>query len=281
MPRARRNTGISVRVWASPGAPGNRASGRFAAAGAFISTAHSRSRPCSSWATRRTRFAPPFTDVAGKGSIPNKFPLPSNPPSNVPFGQFEPINFLMVMDPNTSVPYAENFNLTLERQLPGSALASLAYVGAQARHLVIVREMDPGINPAGCAADPNCILNRVVQSAAFPNNFPLNGNIFSGVANNQTTGISNYNSLQATFTKRLSHGLQFFATYTYSKAMDDGSGFENSAFGGGGFGGYGSLRATNPFNQSAADYGPSVYDATHRFVISYTYEFPAIHHFDK
>ncbi|HEV2493156.1 MAG TPA: carboxypeptidase-like regulatory domain-containing protein [Terriglobia bacterium] len=226
-------------------------------------------------------FATPFTDIAGKGSIPNKFPLPSNPPSNVPFGQFEPINFLMVMDPNTSVPYAENFNLTLERQLPGSALASLAYVGAQARHLVIVREMDPGINPAGCAADPSCVANRVVQSIAFPNNFPLDGNVFSGVANNQTTGISNYNSLQATFTKRLSHGLQFFATYTYSKAMDDGSGFENSAFGGGGFGGYGSLRATNPFNQSAADYGPSVYDATHRFVISYTYEFPAIHHFNN
>jgi carboxypeptidase family protein len=226
-------------------------------------------------------FATPFVDIAGHGSIPNKFPLPSNPPSNVPFGQFEPINFLMVMDPNTSVPYAENFNLTLERQLPGSALLSLAYVGAQARHLVIVREMDPGINPAGCAADPTCVANRAVQSIVFPNNFPLDGNIFSGVANNQTTGISNYNSFQATLSKHMSRGLQFFATYTYSKAMDDGSGFENSAFGGGGFGGYGGLRATNPFNQSAADYGPSVYDATHRFVISYTYNLPAIHHFSN
>jgi hypothetical protein len=226
-------------------------------------------------------FAAPFTDIAGHGSIPNKFPLPSNPPSDINFAQFEPINFLMVMDPNSSVPYAQNFNFTIERQLPGSAVLSLAYVGALARHLVIVRETDPGINPAGCAADPNCVGNRVVQSAAFPNNFPLNGNIFSGVANNQTTGISNYNSFQATFNKHLSHGLQFFAAYTYSKAMDDGSGFENSAFGGGGFGGYGGLRATNPFNQTLADYGPSVYDATHRFVVNYTYEIPPIHHFSN
>ena len=226
-------------------------------------------------------FAAPFTDIAGRGSTPNKFPLPSNPPSDVSFAQFEPINFLLTMDPHTSVPYAQNFNFTVQRQLTGTTLFSLAYVGALARHLVIVRETDPGINPAGCAADPTCVANRAVQSIVFPNNFPLDGNIFSGNANDQTTGISNYNSLQATLNKHTSHGLQFFATYTYSRAMDDGSGFENSAFGGGGFGGFGGLRASNPFNQTAADYGPSVFDATHRFVINYTYEIPPLHHFSN
>jgi len=226
-------------------------------------------------------FATPFTDIAGRGSAPNPFPLPSNPPSNVSFAPYEPFFYLMTMDPNSSVPYAQNFNFTVERQLSGTAVLSLAYVGALGRHLVIIRETDPGINPAGCAADPTCVANRVYQSIAYPNNFPLNGNIWTGDANDQTSGISNYNSFQATLNKHLSHGLQFFAAYTYSKGMDDGSGFENSAFGGGGFGGYGSLRATNPFNQTAADYGPSVYDATHRFVINYSYEIPPIHHFSN
>lgn len=226
-------------------------------------------------------FAAPFTDIAGGGSISNKFPLPANPPSDVSFAPYEPFNYLLTMDPNISIPYAQNFNLTVERQLPGAAVLSLAYVGALARHLIIVRETDPGINPAGCAADPTCVAYRAIQSAVYPNNFPLDGSIFSGDANDQTSGISNYNSFQATLNKHVSHGLQFFAAYTWSKAMDDGSGFENSAFGGGGFGGYGGLRATNPFNQTLADYGPSVYDATHRLVINYTYDIPPIHHFSN
>jgi hypothetical protein len=56
--------------------------------------------------------------------------------------------------------------------------------------------------------------------------------------------------------------------------MDNGSGFENSGFGGGGFGGYGNVRATNPFNQTLYNYGPSEYDATQRFVTTYTYRIP-------
>jgi len=146
---------------------------------------------------------------------------------------------------------------------------------------VIVRELKPGINAAGCAAAPSCVAGRVDQNVSFPNNFPYPGNVLAGIANNQTTGTSNYNSLQAKLDKRVSRGLQFFVAYTYSKAMDDGSGFEDSAFGGGGFGGFGSLRATNPFNQTAADYGPSVYDATHRFVINYSYDIPAVRHFNN
>ena len=226
-------------------------------------------------------FATPFVDIAGNGSEANKFPAATNPPSSTGFAQFEPINFLMVMDPHTSVPYAQNFNLSIERQLGGTTTLSLAYVGSLARHLVIVRELNPGINAAGCAADPSCVAGRVDQNVSFPNNFPYPGNVLAGIANNQTTGTSNYNSLQAKLDKRVSRGLQFFVAYTYSKAMDDGSGFEDSAFGGGGFGGFGSLRATNPFNQTAADYGPSVYDATHRFVINYSYDIPAVRHFNN
>jgi hypothetical protein len=100
---------------------------------------------------------------------------------------------------------------------------------------------------------------------------------FAGIGNNQTTGMSNYNALQVVFNQHMSHGLSLNAIYTWSHAMDNGSGFENSGFGGGGFGGYGSLRATNPFNQALYNYGPSEYDATHRFVVSYTYLIPVPH----
>ena len=226
-------------------------------------------------------FANPFMDVASGALCNNPFPANPNPPSTVDFGQYEPM-FLYAVDPNTAVPYSQNFNLTVERQLSPTLLVSAGYVGSLGRKEVTLRELNPGQNPAGCAADPSCVADRTFQGFDFPQNFPTyNPNIIAGIGNNQTTGTSNYNALQVTATKRLSHGLSFNAVYSWSKAMDDGSGFENSGFGGGGFGSYGSARATNPFNQAFYNYGPSGFDATSRFVITYTYDIPSIRHFDN
>jgi len=229
-------------------------------------------------------FANPFADIKTGALCPNPFPLPSNPPSNVAFGQYEPI-FLYAVDPNTTVPYSQNFNLTVQRQLTADTIVSVAYVGELGRKEVILRELNPGLNPAAClagvGAEAGCVADRTFQGYDYPQNFQYDPNVLSGIGNNQTTGISNYNALQVTMAKHLSHGLAFNAVYTWSHALDNGSGFENSGFGGGGFGGYGSVRATNPLNQTLYNYGSSEYDATHRFVITYTYMIPSIHHFDN
>jgi hypothetical protein len=222
-------------------------------------------------------FANPWADIAGRGSIPNKFPYEPSP--NVNFSLFEPLS-ISVYDPNIGVPYAENFSLTLERQLGASTILSLGYVGSVGRHEVIAYELNPGINQAGCAANPACVSNRLYQNYFFPDNFRYSGNIFGSVGNVATAGNSNYNSFQATLNRHFSRGLQFLAAYTWSHAMDDGSGYENSGFGGGGFGGFGSLRGMNPFNRQL-DYGPSIYDATQRVVISYLYSLPSIRHFSS
>ena len=63
--------------------------------------------------------------------------------------------------------------------------------------------------------------------------------------------------------------------------MDDSSGFENSGFQGGGFGGFGETRSVNPFNRHVADYGPSIFDAQQRLVISYVYTLPSVRHFNS
>ena len=89
-------------------------------------------------------------------------------------------------------------------------------------------------------------------------------------------GTSNYNSLQAGLKKSVSHGLQFTANYTWSHSLDNGSGFENSSFGGGGFGGLTAVRAFNPY-LPRTNYGSSIYDARQRFVIGYTYQIPGWH----
>jgi hypothetical protein len=97
-----------------------------------------------------------------------------------------------------------------------------------------------GTNPltSGCPADGT----------------PIFGSIFS----EDTVGHSNYNSLQALFEKRFSHGLQFQAAYTYSKSLDNASSFEE---------------ILNPTNFNAT-YGPSLFDSRHRFVFNYVWELP-------
>jgi hypothetical protein len=225
-------------------------------------------------------FANPFAGYTlGTGnsvkavSIPNKFPY--TPSATPDFSSLEPLQ-ISVYDPNITLPYAENYHLTIQRQLGSATVLSLGYVGSQGRHLLEAIELNPGINPAGCAANPKCVSNRAFQPVLFPGNFKYPGDIFASIGNITTAGTSNYNAFQASLNKSFSHGLQFLAAYTWSHALDISSGFENSGFGGFGSGGFGQLRSTNPFNQRV-DYGDSNYNARHRLVISYVYKLPIPH----
>lgn len=221
-------------------------------------------------------FANPFADIAGQYTIPNKFPYSVGPMPD--FSQLLPLS-LSVYDPNIGIPYAENYNLTVERQITPSTILSVGYVGSVGRHLLMATEINPGIDPAGCAAIPACAGNPGFQPLLFPGHYAYPGNIFASIGDVNTVGNSNYNSLQVVLNKHFSHGLQFTAAYTWAHAMDNGSGFENSGFGGSGSGGFGQLRSINPFNRDGADYGNSIYDATQRLVINYVYELPSVRRF--
>jgi hypothetical protein len=82
-----------------------------------------------------------------------------------------------------------------------------------------------------------------------------------------STGTSDYNSLQMKVTKRTSHGLTLLASYTFQKGINDGDGNE-------GYAGGGAQIAPQDDNNFRADRGRSYSDQTHRFVISYIYELP-------
>jgi hypothetical protein len=82
--------------------------------------------------------------------------------------------------------------------------------------------------------------------------------VFGGIFTENTVAKSNYNSLQAMFEKRFSHGLQFQASYTWSKSLDNASSFED---------------ALNPLNFNKT-YGLSAFDARHRFVFNYVWDLP-------
>ncbi len=218
-------------------------------------------------------FANPFQDIATGQSIPNKFPFAApTKGQTVNFAAYYPLS-INTINPDFRPPYAMNFNLNVQRELPFAMLLQLGYVGALGRHLELDYEGNP-ISPAGqaaCAVTPACVTARSQQHVKYPSHaLYAPGNIFASVGTQATDGISSYNSLQVSLTKRYSSGLTFQASYTYSHSLDDTSGFENS--------GLTSSRSPNPYN-FLSFYGDSSFDARQRLVASYDYEIPHLSKF--
>jgi hypothetical protein len=118
--------------------------------------------------------------------------------------------------------------------------------------------------PAGPLANPITLVG--IRQYSSPLCQPLTGvgcpsdgtPVFSGIFSENTVAKSNYNSLQVLFQKNFTKGLQFQASYTLSKTMDNASSFES---------------ALNPLNFDAT-YGLSAYDARNRFVFNYVWDLP-------
>jgi hypothetical protein len=222
-------------------------------------------------------FANPYADVAGRATQPNPFPFVPASGSAAPasdWSNFFPLS-LNVFNPNYTTPQAMNYNLTVQRQLGANTVFSVGYVGALGRHLIRTIEGNP-ITLAGqqlCLADPTCNpatgANFLFQHQLYPTHSPYPGDMFGSVGTQTTDGNSTYNALQVGVNKSLSHGLGLVANFTWSHAIDNGSGFEDSGF---------QTRAVNPYPQFAyLNKGDSAYDARRRFVAGFTYQAPSLH----
>jgi hypothetical protein len=93
---------------------------------------------------------------------------------------------------------------------------------------------------------------------------PFQGVDISGFSQIQSTGQSTYNSLQMSLTKSLSKGLQFLASYTYARSIDNGSGQDT----------FDTFPILGNQLDSRANRGVSDFDRTHRFVLSYLWDLP-------
>lgn len=144
-------------------------------------------------------------------------------------------------------PESWNWNFTVERELPFSSIVSLAYVGRRGLHLQ--READ--INQPTVAT---VLANPGVNLAAIR---PFKG--FGSIRQTDDIASSKYNSLQATWNRRFSRGLQFGVSYTLSKSMDDGSNQRDVV--------------PDTYNTKFL-WGPSEFDARHIVVLNYLYQLP-------
>ncbi len=242
------------------------------------------------------QFASPFIQRGSGNLVSNPFPVAPPPkhfsiqnPGTGPsydtlagfFNAFGTIGSSPAFNNRNRLPYAENYELSVQRQLTSSDLLTVSYVGTQGHRLLSSQSANPGIpslclqlQSVGCgpggenniytAADGTVTAGTRGPFSAPYRNTPVPGAGFIVPFGNDsyfiTIGNSVYNSAQVNW-RHTTGNLQVLLGYTYSKSIDDSSGYGEQI---------------NPYNPRLSR-GLSAFDSTHNFVISYNYRLP----FDK
>ncbi|MBM3812764.1 MAG: TonB-dependent receptor [Acidimicrobiia bacterium] len=167
------------------------------------------------------------------------------------------------------VPWARQWNVTLQRELPGQLLVEAGYVGTRGYELALERypnQLDPRHMALGSQLNqlvanpffghPNAggiLAGRQVRRAQLLRPFPHFAEI---VGARDTGGRSWYNGLLVGVKKRMLRGLQLEGSYTWSKTLD-----------------FGEDTVQNEYDKIASRAVAQI-DIPHRFVMSYLYELP-------
>jgi Carboxypeptidase regulatory-like domain len=243
-------------------------------------------------------FNEPFRVRATGASLGQRFPFTApipGAPSNatLDFSVYEPFNFFPGYGINNRLPYAEHFNLSIQRELSKSTVLTVSYVGTEGHRLITQQDANPG-SAALCmqltaenafdttAGTPGCgpgNENDVFQlpggSFVYSTRHALStSNFCPGSAaqvcygsNNTftyTTANSIYNAAEITV-ERKANDVTFLAAYTFAKALDDSSAFNDLV----------------NFSNPKLSRGLSSTDIRNNFVASYIWAMPFDRAFPK
>ncbi len=227
--------------------------------------------------TDLTPIATPFVNVPPPSSYPFAFTNPAifplgGPPAFLtqaptplsPTGiAVVPANGIYPDLHDFRTPYIQQYSFGIENEFANNWMLNLAYVGSTGRKLYRLVDFNQAIGP---------------QALAYPSPYGPGLSALAtqglGVHLMQSSSVSSYNSLQASLTKRFSHGLQFLASYTWSHSLDDYSGDATGT----------SNVSVVPGNQAPGmlhNYANSDYDRHHRFVFSGIYDLPKFYKGDS
>jgi len=212
--------------------------------------------------------APPYLRTAQllfPGSLSNPF-ANGNPFAS----EFAEPMTLLTLSPQLRLPYAQDWNLAIERSFGNDWLFEAGYVGTKGTMLPRFIEDNPSLPEAGqtwAEQQNNIDQQRIYCMPNAQDNCTYSSvGLISGIAN------SSYNALETSLRKRISRGFSLLASYTYSKTLDDVSSFNITGSASQPVAGENDL-AQNPLDLGA-EYGRSMFDARHRLVLSYMWELP-------
>jgi hypothetical protein len=170
-----------------------------------------------------------------------------------------------VLAPTFRPALVQQFSLNLQEELFGGLLAEAGYVGARGTHLQRFRSVNQALSAFPDSpirgASSNTLANIGVR-------VPILGILPDGLREMESEGSSWYNGLELSLTKRWSDGVQFLASYTFSKTLDtDGSDVDAVSSS--------NARPLGNQNSDAQRWGRTSFDRTHRFVFSGTWSIPS------
>src|SRR6266851_5249989 len=165
---------------------------------------------------------------------------------------------IRLWDPNVRPAEVQQWNLTLEYQLPANNVLTVGYVGQRGTHLVVPLAY----------AQRRLVNGKVLPSPYLAGNPDLVSKI-TQISGTESNGNQKYNSLQAGLRRRFQSGLEYSVAYTWSNALSDAIGY----YGDGGQSGSQSAYFQNIYDRRA-EWGPAYFDVRHSFVTSFFYELP-------
>jgi len=125
------------------------------------------------------------------------------------------------VDPNYRDPQANQWNVTMERQLAGSDSLRVSYVGMHTYRLSITEDLNQ--IPASTTPYQTTAASPYVDPRALYHNWFTLYSTFNA-------GEANYNALEVEESHKMSHGLYFDANYTFAKNLADNQGDNPTGF---------------------------------------------------
>ncbi|MGH9397515.1 MAG: carboxypeptidase regulatory-like domain-containing protein [Terriglobia bacterium] len=190
---------------------------------------------------------PPFV---GKVSVTNTTGanIFDNPSAGSVVTPLNPNSIHATGSPAYKVPYEQDWSFSVERQIASNTMFEIAYVGSAGTHLLGEYDYNQ-VSLVNRLAQPTVNVNAIRPAIGY--------NAITTIAPRFN---SNYNSLQVSVNRRVSHGLTLGAAYTYSKTLTNSS----------------TDRSTAPYDtyNFADDYGPANFSVPQIFIANYVYDLP-------
>jgi hypothetical protein len=212
-----------------------------------------------------TRINTGLTNAAATFQAPfaQPFPTPSSFPMFVPYSPTTQSS-VNAQAPNFRPAIVQQFSLNAQGEFHTNWLLEVGYVGGRGTHLQRFRSLNQAL-----AASPESPI-RGVSSNTLANiglRVPVPGIRSDSLREMESEGSSWYNGLEVSLTRRPSHGLQFLASYTFSKTLDtDGADINSTSAG--------NALTLGDQNSPRQRWGRASFDRAHRFVFSETWSLP-------
>ncbi|MGH9786085.1 MAG: TonB-dependent receptor domain-containing protein, partial [Terriglobia bacterium] len=169
------------------------------------------------------------------------------------------------LSPDLVMPYSHQYSLAVEGPLPGSLFLRLAYVGSRSFHLFTHNVYNRARPVPGIPATTASIDERRPDPRYYD------------IAQIESNSNAYYDAAQVFLEKRLSRGVAFRATYTFSKSIDLGGDFTNTASGVENPPEYG-LTSSEFASRKDDQKGWSLFDTPHNLTVAYTFALPSVGH---